>query len=79
MFIVMIYFRMSNVTRTEIFKCGDCGREFETIDAVQKHQVCHTREKPYKCSSCSYRASTQVRIIVSFTLRWIYRIVMYIE
>lgn len=37
------------------FKCSYCGRKFDTIQRVKKHERVHTKTQPFKCSLCPKR------------------------
>ena len=36
--------------------CNICGREFNRLDNLRKHELIHTGQKPYSCPHCPYRA-----------------------
>ncbi len=43
-------------------KCLECGREFDTLGALQIHRWCHVRKRPIKCPKCPFRADSDYRL-----------------
>lgn len=39
----------------DMFKCDTCGREFESRRNLQRHVICHSKERPFACSLCERR------------------------
>ena len=39
------------------FKCNICSKGFQTKYALQRHEMLHKSEKPYKCDECQYSSS----------------------
>ncbi|PNJ39299.1 ZNF678 isoform 4, partial [Pongo abelii] len=39
-------------TKSKIFQCIECGRNFSRRSILSEHKIIHTGEKPYKCEEC---------------------------
>ncbi|XP_063542510.1 zinc finger protein 878-like [Cydia strobilella] len=42
-------------TRSTVFPCDSCGRQFHSSVGLKRHLVTHTGEKPFQCSLCDKR------------------------
>ena len=52
----------------ESYQCPDCGTLFPTLKGLRGHQInsktCHLETKPFSCSECGLRYSTETRLAV---------------
>ncbi|KAK2471318.1 hypothetical protein H9L39_17549 [Fusarium oxysporum f. sp. albedinis] len=46
-------FCLSKMDRTRPHVCGTCQRYLARLEHLQRHERCHTKEKPFECPECS--------------------------
>ncbi|EXK77057.1 hypothetical protein FOQG_18218 [Fusarium oxysporum f. sp. raphani 54005] len=39
--------------KTRLHVCGTCQHSFARLEHLQRHERCHTKEKPFECPECA--------------------------
>ena len=54
--------RRHTVERTRDFECLMCQKSYFTLQSLQLHIRCHTREKAFKCNQCDHSACSSAAL-----------------